>query len=178
MGKRVPHPVGGATLTQQHMEGVTDVNKIMDRFNRTGVLGSGGRANGRRPEFLEVSGASYHEMLVRLQKIQGTFASLPAKTRKRFSHNPENLLRFLEDDKNLAEAIELGLVDESDVPREKLQQMDIVDEATRADWKKFEEWRRNEKERRSKEDEPPPDNPGSDEESQPTFSKKGRRRTS
>lgn len=183
MGKASPHPVGGDKLTQQHMEGVTDINKIMDRHMRTGVFGSG-RPNGRQPMFIEMTGDSYHEMLIKVQQAQGVFAAQPAKIRKRFGNNPENLFRFLEDRSNLREAIALGLVDETKIPAEERQQMDLVAASEEEERKQFEEWRRQQRslKRRSGEDDKDPFTESeantmprkADPESQPSFSRKKR----
>lgn len=178
MGKSSFHPAGGDKLTQQHMEGVTDINKIMERHNRTGVFGSG-RPNGKQPMYVNLTGDSFHEMLIKVQNAQGVFAGMPAKIRKRFGNNPENFLRFFEDPKNLREAIALGLVDEDSLSPEQSEQMNLV-RASEADEKRqFEEWRKS-RQKPDPEAEPfVPDEPAtarrSDPESQPSFSrKKGR----
>lgn len=141
MSKRSPHPAGGGKMTQQHMAAATDINRIMDKHLRTGVLGTG-VSNGRQPRFDFVSGESFHEMLLKVQEAQGAFATLPAKVRRRFANNPENLIRFLADEKNLAEAIELGLVNREDLPAERVAQLDLVKQAEARDRQEFEAWRR------------------------------------
>lgn len=144
MGKKVFHPTGGDKLTQQHQGDATNINKIMERHLRTGVLSGPGRPNGRQGQYLNMTGENYHEMLTRVQEAQGQFAAFPAKIRRRFSNNPENLLRFLQDDKNLAEAAELGLVDLDSLPPERkaqLEQMDLVKEADKEDYLEFQRWK-------------------------------------
>lgn len=167
---RTKHPVGGTRLTQSHMEGVTDVNKIMDRFHKTGVLASGTRQSGRKPMFLNLTGQSYHEMLVQLQSVQGSFASLPAKVRKRFAHNPENLLTFLEDDKNLQEAMNLGLLEESDLSPERKAQMELFEQVPKDQYREFQEWRERQKAPRQEGGDPPEgEGMRADPEAQPSY---------
>lgn len=160
------HPVGGPKVTQQHMRDSTDINKIVDKYNRTGVLQSG-RASGRQPMFIRMDGLTFHEMLIRVQETQGQFAALPAKIRKRFANNPENLLRFLENKENLEEAIGLGLVDRESVDPEKLAQMDLVKETEAAEKAEFEEWKRSKAN---------PVPAKADDEAQPSFQPKKRTR--
>lgn len=142
MSKPHNHPGGGQNLTQQHMQDSTDINKIVDKYNRTGVLQSG-KASGKKPMFVRLDGMSFHEMLIKVQETQGQFAALPAKVRKRFANNPENLLRFLESKENLQEAIDLGLVDRDDVDPAKIAQMDLVKETEAAEKAEFEEWKKS-----------------------------------
>lgn len=171
MVKKVVHPTGGGKLTQQHMAEAMDPNKIMERYNATGVLRSA-KPNGRQPMFIRMSGDSFHEMLVKVQEIQGQFSALPARVRKRFAHNPQNLLMFLEDDKNLAEAIELGLIDESNLPKEKRAQLDLVDESQEQDYREFQEWKkRKDAPQAGGEDDPPPQR--ADDEAQPSYRRGG-----
>lgn len=180
MGKASPHPKGGPKLTQQHMEGVTDINKIMERHNRTGVFGSG-RPNGKQPQFIQLSGDSFHEMLIKVQNAQGIFAAQPAKIRKRFGNNPENFLRFFDDPNNLREAVSLGLVDGDTLSPEQREQMDLVRLSEDEEKRQFEEWRKSRKPGHVNPEAEPfvPDEPATarraDSEAQPSFSrKKGR----
>lgn len=138
---RVFHPTGDGKLTQQHMLDSTDINKIMERHNRTGVLSGPGRPNGKAPQYLNLTGESFHEMLIRVQEAQGLFATFPSKIRKRFGNNPENLFRFLQDDRNLVEAAELGLVDLDSIPSERKAQLDLVDESDKVDYREFLRWK-------------------------------------
>lgn len=159
------HPESGPKLTQQHMKDATDINKIVERYNRTGVLQSG-KASGKNPMFIRMDGKSFHEMLIKVQETQGEFASLPAKVRKRFANNPENLLRFLESKENLQEAIDLGLVDRDDVDPAKIAQMDLVKETEAAEKAEFAEWKKSKANLM----------PKADDEAQPSFQPKKRTR--
>lgn len=175
MGIKSDHPSGGNVLAQQHMEGVTDINKIMERHARTGVFGSG-RPNGRQPMYLNMTGDTFHESLIKVQNVQGIFSSMPAKIRKRFGMNPENFVRFFEDPANLKEAVALGLVDKEGLSSEQLEQMNLVRNSDEEDRRQFEEWRKSRRNPPPEEEPFVPDEPvtarRSDPESQPSFSKK------
>lgn len=172
MRKRVKHPSGGDRMVQEHFVDSADVNKIMDRHLRTGVLQGPGIPSARNPMFVELSGDTYHEMLNKVQAVQGKFAGLPAKVRKRFANNPEQLIRFCEDSNNLEEAIKLGLVNEEDLSEERINQLNLVREADKKDQEEFKEWQRNK--RAKKEDEPP----WEEEQEESIPPKKGGKRTS
>lgn len=174
MGKPQIHDAGGPKLTQQHMEGSTDINKLAEKYLRTGVIESG-RANGLKPTFITITGDTFHEMLIKVQEQQGRFASLPAKIRKRFSNNPENLFRFLEDSKNLREAVALGLVDEADLDPARIEQMNLVAASEAEEKLQFEKWRKWQRDKAAGvADEEANPMPKADEESQPSFQRKKR----
>lgn len=144
---KVPHPTGGDKLTQQHHRDAVNINSIMEKHLKTGTQGTPprgpGRQTSRQPMFINLTGQSYHEMLCQVQEVQGAFAGLPSRVRRRFANNPEQLLKFLQDPENLPAAIELGLVQEEELPEDKKAQLDLVREAEAEDRRQFEEWKRN-----------------------------------
>lgn len=140
--KRVTHPVVSGSLTQKHMAESTDINRIMDRVKGGAPLVGPGRPSGVEMHYGTLTGDTYHEMLIKVQRAQGAFAALGPKVRKRFANNVENLLSFLDDPKNLAEAVDLGLVPRDAVSPETLQQMDLARESDKRDREEFAEWQR------------------------------------
>jgi len=176
-GKRVVHKIEHGSLTQKHFAEGTDINRMMERHRAGAPLQGAGRPSGDVLYFGSLTGASYHEMLVRLQNVQGAFSNFPAKTRKFFGNNPENMLTFLEDEKNMAKALELGIVDRESLSEEKIQQLDLARQADEQDKREFLEWQRK---KRATENSDPFEReeatgmPTSDEEAQPRFSKKKR----
>lgn len=100
------------SLTNQADMDSADINKIMSRFEKTGLLGDGLTA--RQPiygDFTEVK--DYHQMLIAVKNVERAFNTLTANVRNRFDNDPQKLINFLEDPKNNAEAVELGLMDKS-----------------------------------------------------------------
>jgi len=142
MRKRVTHSVVPGSLTQKHMKESADINRIMAKVHSGGPLLGPGRPSGQEMHFGSLTGQSYHEMLIQVQQAQGAFAALPPRVRKRFANNPENLLSFMQDEKNLAEAVSLGLVDRESLSPEQRQQMDLVRESDERDKAEFAEWQR------------------------------------
>lgn len=97
------------TLTQQHFRQECDINFIMDRYNRTGMLPQ--NANISEAFYGDVSDSfDYRSSLEAIQAADEAFASLPAAVRQRFANDPSQLIDFLHDSGNRAEAISLGLI--------------------------------------------------------------------
>ena len=95
--------------TQQQFKEECDVNNILRNYVSTGVLT---HVNEREPiygDFTEVP-KDYGEMINLIHESEEKFASLPSDIRKRFDENPANMINFLQDEKNMDEAIKLGLV--------------------------------------------------------------------
>lgn len=97
------------SLTQQHLGNECDINTIMERARR----GLPVIQNARQAIYGDVSSVpQYREMLDIIRHAGEQFMLLPAKIRDRFQNDPVELLRFLEDPTNAAEAVSLGLASE------------------------------------------------------------------
>lgn len=97
----------GESLTIQSMKDDADLNVIMRRFGITGMMPE----NPRVPmygDFTEVG--DFRSALHAVQQAQEQFMEFPAELRARFSNDPQQLLEFVADDRNMAEAVRLGLV--------------------------------------------------------------------
>lgn len=113
------------SMTKQSFADECDINKIMERYEKTGVMSEGRRMY----EFGEaISEYSYQESLNAVLFADEQFSNLPARVRDRFGNDPVQLLKFLEDPKNRDEAIELGLVDRPPPAAEPME-VRIVDPA-------------------------------------------------
>lgn len=89
-----------------------DINFLLVRYKNTGSLYSADdmiKAS-RRPQFGDFTGIpDYQESLDKMRNALDMFADLPLHVRQRFSDDPVQLLEFLQDEKNLDEAVKLGL---------------------------------------------------------------------
>lgn len=104
--RRYTHPVG-VSKTRQEFLSSCDINSTMKRFSVTGYL----PVNAGSPRFVDnTTVTDYQEAQMLLMNAQESFDALPALLRKRFGNDPEKLVLFLSDEKNLDEAIKLGLV--------------------------------------------------------------------
>lgn len=99
------------SLTNQADLDASDINKIMAKFEKTGVLIdlSGNTRTPMYGDFTEIK--NYHEMLIGVRNVERAFDLLPAKVKNRFENDPQQLINFLDDPKNNEEAIQLGLIE-------------------------------------------------------------------
>lgn len=105
MGKTTRRDTGRNTKVQSQHKNQNNVNHIMKRFER-GIQPTGQYQNdyldmSQMPDPIEALNAS--------ARLKGYFSHLPAKTRQRFSHDPAELAKFLQDPNNQDEAVKLGL---------------------------------------------------------------------
>lgn len=110
--RRVITPVVGKSMTVQADKDKCDINKIMDRYHKSGMVT---HLSGRGGSYLDVSEfQGYRESLEIVRHADEAFAGLSAKVRDRFKNDPVQLLAFLSDPKNREEAESLGLVQKRD----------------------------------------------------------------
>lgn len=105
------------SLTEQHHKSDCDVNEILRRYMKTGILDS---KSDKTPLFGDFSGAprDYAAAVQLLDDARARFASLPSPIRERFGNDPFQLLQFLDDPHNREEAVSLGLLASSAPNRE------------------------------------------------------------
>lgn len=102
--------------TKQEFADECDINKIMARYEKTGVID---HVNFRAAAYGDFSSvATYHDAMNVVVAADAAFAALDARTRDRFGNDPVQMLKFLEDPANREEAIALGLVNPPAVPPE------------------------------------------------------------
>ena len=96
-------------LTEQHHKDDCDLNVIVKNYVRTGQLPTNQSGPGVFGDF-SGSPEDYAEAVRMLDEARAAFAALPANVRKRFNNDPQQLLAFLDNPDNRAEAEKLGLV--------------------------------------------------------------------
>lgn len=105
-----PRTSTGPGLTKQEFAHECDINHIMKRYVSTGQLSS--RSDMLQPIFADVSNiGDYADVLRRIDSARAAFSQLPAEIRTRFGNSPEALVDFLQYEKNLDEAVKLGLIE-------------------------------------------------------------------
>lgn len=83
-----------------------DINNIMRKFQRTGMLDWINTYDG---EFADVTGITFEASMNTILKAQEMFDDLPSTVRDRFANNPALFFDFVHDPKNLDELRNLGL---------------------------------------------------------------------
>lgn len=108
----------GPSLTHQSMVPECDINGIMAKWQRTGVIEHRNSFEGQYGNFLETP-SNYQDSMNAVLAAEEMFSSLPSSIRKRFANDPQNFLDFVSDASNADEMIKMGLAS-------KVQQNDQV----------------------------------------------------
>jgi phage internal scaffolding protein len=106
--KRVTIKTGDG-LAKQAFKSECDINTIMQKYEKTGLIAHVNSHGGDYGNYLNVT--DYHTAMTQITEAQEAFMSLPAKLRERFGNNPANFLAFAQDEKNLSEMVEMGLAE-------------------------------------------------------------------
>ena len=104
------------SLTKQSFKDECDINNIVSRFDKTGVLDHEALVKPKFGDFLGVS--DYQTALNQVIEAEEAFEALPAKVRARFDNQPADFLEFCSDEKNYDEMVELGLIEPTNKPIE------------------------------------------------------------
>lgn len=102
---RVVFPDGGGR-TKQSFKAECDINNIMARFVRTGVLDF---TNRRQAQYGDVTGLEYQSAMDLVVRAREMFAELPSAVRSRFQNEPGQFLDFVQDPANAEEMVKMGL---------------------------------------------------------------------
>ena len=102
--------------TKQSMKKETDINFIIDKFQKTGIITHENRYQGSYGEFASID---YQEALNTVIAAENMFMDLPSAVRKKFDNNPKLFLDFVTDEKNKDEMMELGLLKDRPVQESK-----------------------------------------------------------
>jgi len=105
--KAVMH--SGHTMTQLHFQDRQNVNSIIARYKKTGVLGTG-QSCSARPQFGNFIGMDFVTMNNIVAQGMQSFAQLPSVIRRRFNNDAGVMLEWLQNEGNKEEAIKLGLI--------------------------------------------------------------------
>lgn len=106
-GRHQVDTTSSPSLTKQSFKQECDVNFILSKYQRTGLLDF---VNRNEPRYGDASAVDFQDALDTVNRARDMFAELPSKMRRRFDNDPAALLAFLQDERNRSEAIELGLV--------------------------------------------------------------------
>lgn len=97
----------GESMTQQQFKEECDVNNILAKYRKNGLVTHLSKHNGNFGDFSNVE--DYQTSLGKLMEAQNAFLQLPSELRSKFQNDPANLVAYLSDPKNDEEAIKFGL---------------------------------------------------------------------
>lgn len=96
----------GPGLTKQSMAKDTDINLIMAKYQRTGLVTF---VNENQGEYMEAPEMDFHQAIDYIAKSKELFDEMPSSLRKRFNNDPGEFLDFVHDETNADEMVKLGL---------------------------------------------------------------------
>ena len=85
-------------LTHQEQKDQCDINNILDKYARTGLINHVNRYEG---QYGDVSSIDYQTMQNQVAEVNSMFADLPAKERQRFNNDPAQFLEFVATQQNV-----------------------------------------------------------------------------
>ena len=95
-----------ASLTQQQFKDESDINTIVDRFMKSGVMPT----PTNMPQYIDYEGVfDFQSAMNVVRAADENFMRMDAKIRARFNNSPQEFLEFFADPENTQEAIRLGL---------------------------------------------------------------------
>lgn len=107
--ERVQYVDDTPSLTRTEFAQECDINAIMARYEKTGVMPGQALPN-REPVYMDLSDVpDYQTALQHVMAAQDAFMQLPAKARAEFDNNPAAFCEFAADPANLDRMREWGL---------------------------------------------------------------------
>ena len=105
--RRVTFSTGTETKVEQHHKDMVDVNNIVERYRNTGLIPQ----RARMPSYGDFThGQDFLQAQIRIKSAEADFASLPPDIRLKFNNDPGQLITYINDPENAAEARVLGLL--------------------------------------------------------------------
>lgn len=118
----VARKVVGDDRTKQSFKDECDINVLVKRFAKTGVIMQRTTVP-LRGDFTDVM--DFRGMQDALNAARASFMSLSSDVRERFGHNPEKFIKWTLDKENLPELRKLGLAKPEVVPPPKPEPMEV-----------------------------------------------------
>jgi len=105
-------PIRGESLTHQAMAKECDINSIMAKWQKTGIIEHRNEHQGQYGDYTVIT-SDYQEALNAVLAADEMFSSLPANVRKKFDNDPGQFIEYASDPKNAQGMVKLGLATET-----------------------------------------------------------------
>lgn len=123
--RRVKFVCDGPSLTKQAMLAECDINGIMKRFEKTGIITHLAK---REAYFADVSSVPDFATAIKVvEDAERMFMSLPAQVRKEFENDPVKYVEFCSNPANIDRMRELGIADK--LEREPVVKVEVINSA-------------------------------------------------
>jgi len=104
---RTPLTFPAQGKTKQSFKDECDINNIMARYRRTGLLEF---VQANQARYMDCTGYDYQAAQQTIAQANGLFQAMPAALRAQFDNDPAKFLTFCEDERNLPRLEEMGLL--------------------------------------------------------------------
>ena len=112
---RVYTKMAGPSRTKQSFKDECDINMIMARYVKTGVVN---HVNEHKPNYGFAPAITFKEALDTVHTAENMFAELPSALRTKFKNDPGEFLAFVEKPDNRSELALMGLLNEEATQQE------------------------------------------------------------
>lgn len=109
---RVTFDPVGDPVTEQHHARDCDMNHILRKYQKTGLVDHVSRYQGKYDDITEA--VDYHTAMNTVINAENAFMSLPSSIRNKFKNDPGAFLDFVSNPDNHDEMVELGLLKASE----------------------------------------------------------------
>lgn len=99
----------GNSKTRQEFKDMTDINKMVAKYQETGEWTHITRKEGVYADVSGIQALDYQASLSKVLAANEAFMQLDPELRARFQNDPAQLLEFVQDQKNYDEGVKLGL---------------------------------------------------------------------
>lgn len=100
--------IGTSDVVQRHMKDEVDVNNIMRKYQKTGLVNHVNRYQGNYGNFTNMP--TFHEAYQKVLDAKEMFLTLPSTIREKFANDPGLFLEYVDDPENAEGMKELGLI--------------------------------------------------------------------
>lgn len=101
------------SMTEQAHKAECDINRIMAKYQKTGLLTHGARY---APEYGDYQPIDFQQAMETIRAGEEMFSTLPSSARKRFNNDPATFMAFIHDEDNADEIRRLGLASPAPLP--------------------------------------------------------------
>lgn len=100
--------IEGASMTKQAFKRECDINHIMAKYQKTGLIDHVNVHQGDYSDLTDVP--TYHDAMNKVISANESFATLPSNIRKQFNNNPAEFLDFVSNPDNQDAMRQMGLL--------------------------------------------------------------------
>jgi len=96
----------GDGLTEQNHKDETDINQIVRKYNKTGLID---HLNQFEKQYGDMTGYDYQDAMNTIAAANTMFEGLPSAIRNKFDNGPAKFINFVDDEANADKLVEMGL---------------------------------------------------------------------